>query len=249
MENTYNAIIIDDELHARAALKGIIKENINNVKIIDEAKDLPSGVELIKTHQPDIVFLDIEMPEYSGLEILDFFEDETINFHIIFVTAYNQYALDAFNLSAIDYLVKPINIEDLNRALEKINKITSKNIAALRENLNENTPPKLILNSSGNQLFLNLDDIIYIKADGSYSNVILVNGERHCVTKRISEFDKLQEIGSFHRIHRSQIINSKHISCISKKDGGTITMINGDELGITKEKRIELEQLTGHIRI
>jgi len=237
------AIIIDDEAHARAAIKGISEDNIPELSIIGEAKNLPDGVKMIRQLNPNVVFLDIEMPGYSGLEILDFFGDNEINFHIIFVTAYNEYALNAFQLSAIDYLVKPVQLEDIKRSLKKIGSVSSHQMETLKSNLStENQNHKIIVTTSGNQLILELNNIIYIKADGSYCDIILTNGEKICVTKRISEFDKIQDFPHFMRIHRSHIVNIKHITKIVKSDGGFIQMVNGDELSISKDKKQELEK-------
>jgi two-component system LytT family response regulator len=244
-----NAIIIDDEAHARAALKGIVEENIENVRIVDEAKNLPDGVKLIKKHQPQIVFLDIEMPAFSGLEILDFFNEDEVNFKIIFVTAYNQYALDAFRLSAIDYLVKPVQLEDLKRAVNKCVPSHSNQVKALKSLMEDNEEErKIVLSVNGAQEIINMNDIMYVKADGSYSDVILTN-KKLCITKRLSEFEKLQNIGPFMRIHRSQIININHIKKISKADGGSVFMTDGAELSISKEKREELDQLLKLVKI
>lgn len=237
------AIIIDDEHHARAAVRGMIEENFNNIQVVGEAKDLPDGIKLIHSSLPDIVFLDIEMPGHSGLEILDFFPKESVSFHIIFVTAYNEYALNAFELSAIDYLIKPIQLEQMKRALSKIERISPKKLEVLSANLNEHQPKKIILSTSAGQVFVKLDDIIFIKADGSYSNIVLVNNERHYVTKKLVEYDRLQEIGPFLRIHRSQMINVNHIDKILKQDGGSVVMVDGTELSISKDKKAQLEEM------
>jgi two-component system, LytTR family, response regulator len=247
--NTKRALIIDDELNARAAIKGMISENFPEVELVGEAKDLPEGVKLIYSLQPDIVFLDIEMPGYSGLEILDFFAKDQINFKIIFVTAYNEYALNAFELSAVDYLVKPLQLDDLKRALKKLDTSPSQALEALRSNLSKDEPKKILINASGGYVFVNVEDILYIKADGSYSDIIMTGGDHHYVTKRIAEFERLQEMGNFLRIHRSQIINVDHIAKISRIDGGTVIMSNGDELSISKEKRAELEIMISKYKI
>lgn len=244
-----NALIIDDESHARAALRGIIEENLsNNVSIIGEAKNLPDGIKLIKKHAPDVVLLDIEMPEFSGLEILAFFNEDEINFKIVFVTAYNQYALNAFQLSAIDYIIKPVQLNDLNRAFKKVFPTQRDNVKVLKSILNDTDEKKIILNINGAQELININDILYIKADGSYSDVILKD-KKICITKRLAEFEKLQDIGPFIRIHRSQIVNISHIQKISKSDGGCVFMSDGAELSISKEKRQELDQLLKLVRI
>lgn len=246
--NKIKALIIDDESHARAALSGILQENVENISIVGQAKNLPSGVKMIKKLAPDIVFLDIEMPEFSGLEILDFFHNEEVNFKIIFVTAYTEYALKAFQLSAIDYIVKPIQIEDVKRAMNKIKPTESIRLEALKSNLNPEANKKIILSANGVLEFLEINDILYIKADGSYSDVVL-RDRKICVTKRLAEFEKLQDSGPFVRIHRSQIVNINHIQKISKTDGGSVFMTDGAELSISKEKRQELDQLLKLVKI
>lgn len=247
--NKKRAIIIDDELNARAVIKGMLSENFPQIELIGEAKDLPEGVKLIHAHQPDIVFLDIEMPGYSGLEILDFFGKGQITFKLIFVTAYNEYALNAFELSAVDYLVKPLQLSDLKRAINKLETVPTEAIEVLRSNLNPHDSKKILINSNGGYIFIEINDIIYIKADGSYSDIIMTGNEHHYVTKRIAEFERLQEMGNFLRIHRSQIINIDRIAKISRIDGGTVSMSNGDELSISKDKRAELEELINRFKI
>ena len=111
------AIIVDDELNARLALKGILEENFPEIEIVAENADVPSAVKSIHSFQPELVFLDIAMPGYSGLELLKFFDEKNINFKIIFVTAYAKYAINAFELSAVDYILKPVRIDALQRAL------------------------------------------------------------------------------------------------------------------------------------
>jgi two-component system LytT family response regulator len=133
----YKAIIIDDEEMARTLLQGMVAEYCNNVETVDLCKDLPTGVKAIRKHKPDIVFLDIEMPGHSGLELLDFFDENEINFSIIFVTAYNRYAIQAFKLSAVDYLLKPIEVDDLKNAMILFERNKNRNKATysvLKEN-------------------------------------------------------------------------------------------------------------------
>ncbi len=249
MNHKFKAILIDDESHARASIRGILESNFPEVEIIGEAKDLPEGVKLINRSQPDVVFLDIEMPGYSGLEIMDFFPHGSVNFRIVFITAYNEYALNAFELSAIDYLIKPLQVDDMRRALEKLAKMIPQNLEALKHNLDNPQNQRIMINISGGQVFLELPKIIYIKADGSYSHIILAGNERHYVTKKLVEFERLQQIGNFLRIHRSHMINLDHIVKYTKQDGGTVTMTNGDELSVSQEKRQELEDYLSEFRL
>lgn len=246
--NKVKALIIDDELHARRALRGMIEDNLNEIELVGEAKNLPEGVKLIRKLQPQIVFLDVEMPEYSGLEIMDFFAQDEINFQIIFVTAYSDYAINAFELSALDYLIKPLQLEQLKKAVAKVPQASGKSVETLKQNLDDNSPKRLVLWVNGYQELFNLEDIIYIKADGSYCDVILKD-RKICVSKRLSDFERLQEFGPFLRIHRSHMINLLYVHKISKAEIGTLFMIDGAELSISKEKRSALDEMVERLKI
>lgn len=229
------AIIVDDELNARLALRGILEDNFPSVTILDECQNVPEAVISINKNKPEIVFLDISMPGYSGLELFDFFEDD-VNFKVIFVTAYNEYAINAFEKSAIDYILKPVRITALERALKKAEESNTK-LDLLRENLEETGKKKVALSTGDGLIFLILDDILYLKADGSYTHFITRDGKKITVSKKISEFEKLEKMGSFLRIHRSQMINYNCVKKILKQDGGSVVMDNGDELSISAEKK------------
>lgn len=249
MNHRVKAVLIDDEAHARASIRGILESNFPEVEISGEAKDLPEGVKLINKVRPDVVFLDIEMPGYSGLEILDFFPPESISFQIVFITAYNEFALNAFELSAVDYLIKPLQVDDMKRSLEKLSKMTPQNLEVLKHNLDNPQNGRIMINISGGQVFLELAKIIYLKADGSYTHIILSGNERHYVTKKLVEFERLQQIGNFLRIHRSHMVNLNHITKYTRQDGGSVIMSNGDELSVSQEKKQELEDYLAGFRL
>jgi two-component system, LytTR family, response regulator len=230
-----NAIIVDDELNARLALRGILEENFHDVNILDECQNVPDAVISIQKNKPEVVFLDISMPGYSGLELFDFFEDD-INFNVIFVTAYNEYAINAFEKSAVDYILKPVRITALERALKRVKEARTK-IDVLRENMESTSSKKIALSTGDGLIFLRLDGIIYLKADGSYTHFITRDGEKITVSKKISEFEKLEKMGTFLRIHRSQMINYNCVKKILKQDGGSVVMENGAELSISSEKK------------
>ena len=236
-----NVILVDDELNARLALKGIIEENFPEITILDLCKDVPEAVKSIHKHNPHLVFLDISMPGYSGLELLQFFND-SMNFKIVFVTAYSEYAINAFELSAIDYILKPVKIDALERAIKKA-KESVFNIELLKENLAHDLPQKIALQTGDGITFLNLDEILYLKADGSYTHFITTLNKKITVSKRLSEYERLEKLGSFIRIHRSHLINYNCIQKILKQDGGSVVMFNGDILSISNEKKQALMDL------
>ncbi len=237
------ALIVDDEKNARLALRGILDENFSSIEVLAEANDIPSAIKMIHKHHPDLVFLDISMPGYSGLELFKFFDEDEINFSVIFVTAHSEYAINAFELSAADYILKPIQIAALERAIQKLNTNNqTEKIKALQDNFEGEYPRKLVLQTGDGLTFLKFEDIIYLKADGSYTHFMLHNKTKITVSKKIADYEKLEAMGNFMRIHRSHIINLNKISKITKNDGGFVVMDNQDELSISSNKKIELLQ-------
>jgi len=243
------AIIIEDEQMAADMLQIMIEKNHQDFSVLDKCNDLPSGVRSIKKHKPDIVFLDIEMPGYSGLQLLEFFNEEEINFSIIFTTAFNDYAIKAFELSAIDYILKPIQIDKLNAAIEKYRKKQQKDMAALQklELLKQNLTGKerriAVPISSGVEV-LKLDEILYLQAEGSYTKVFLQNNLQLLVSKNLRYFEEL--IGDdklFFRNHRSYLVNVHAVKKVLRSDGGIVILQNEMQLPITSERIDELIKL------
>lgn len=236
------AIIVDDELNARLSLRGILEENFPDIAIVAEAKDVPSAVKTIHEHKPDLVFLDISMPGYSGLELLKFFDESQITFKIIFVTAFSEYAINAFELSAVGYILKPVRVDALERALHKVmeNNNDLEKLKTLQTNMENPLDKKVALNTGDGITFLELHDILYLKADGSYTHFYTTNKHRITVAKKISDFERLEAMGNFLRIHRSHIINLARIQKILKQDGGSVIMENGESLSISAERKASL---------
>lgn len=238
------AVIIDDEKSARNLIAVMIEEICPEITTIYKANELEFGVTIIKEEKPDIVFLDIEMPKYSGLQILDFFKDESINFQIIFVTAYDKYAIEAFKLSAIDYLLKPIHIEELKKATQKaIALVKSKKVYSKLEDLKKSFQ-QLALNTFALEVpkgitFVSYDDILYFEADGMYTKVFTKTAESfELVSKPLRHFsEQLENNTFFYKCHRSYLINLKHIKQFFKQDGGYILMSNQKNIPIAKNKK------------
>ncbi len=236
------AIIVDDELNARLSLRGILEENFPHIVIVSESKDVPSAVKAIHEYKPELVFLDISMPGYSGLELLKFFDESQITFKIIFVTAFSEYAINAFELSAVGYILKPVRVDALEIALHKVmeNNNDLEKLKALQTNMENPLEKKVALNTGDGITFLELNDILYLKADGSYTHFYTTNRHRITVAKKISDFERLEAMGNFLRIHRSHIINLARIQKILKQDGGTVIMENGESLSISAERKTGL---------
>lgn len=246
-------IIIDDERKARNVLNTLIVENHPNITGVFQAEDLVSGVELIKKERPQIVFLDIEMPEYSGMEIIDFIDKEVYDFEIIFVTAYSEYAIKAFQMSAIDYLLKPVSPSQVKLAIEKAYKKIGKGdlneqLLELKRSFTELKFKKIALPFSDGIKFVSIDDIIFIEADGMYSKFFFKKSEVIMVSKPLKHFVPILEgVTNFFRSHRSFLINMYYIKEYIKKDGGYIIMDNEMVVSISNDKKQEFLSLISKI--
>lgn len=240
------AIIIDDEQRARRVLAASLKETDINIEVVAEAGDVPSGVLAINKHKPDVVFLDIEMPNYSGFELLGFFNE--IDFEIIFVTAYNQYAVQAFEVSAVDYLLKPVRIDLLEKAISKLRKVDqtetmNNRIGTLKENLENKQIEKLAVPVSDGLIFIKINEISYIEADGSYVNLHLKNGEKLLVSKNLKYFENaLESTNCFYRVHRSYLVNLKNIYKYNRHEN-LVVLENGVKIKVAREGKTKLEKV------
>ena len=243
------AIIIDDEKRARISLALLLQEYCPEVTVVAECENLPEGVKAIRKHQPDIVLLDIEMPGHSGLELLDFFDENEVNFSIIFTTAYNEYALKAFKFSAVDYLLKPIIPEELAEAVERVAKQKQRfeNFRAFKENLQQETLTKIAVPSGNTLLFLDTNKIMYIKGEGAYSEVFCSDGSKQLVSRNLKNFeDILCSDSRFLRIHKSYIVNFNFVVAFNKSDGGSIELENKAQIPVSPDKA---QQILDQIQI
>ena len=247
------ALIIDDEKKARHLIRILLTENCPEITSIDEAEDLEMGVQMIKEQQPDIVFLDIEMPKYTGLQILEFFEPNEVTFEIVFVTAYNEYAVEAFKLTATDYLLKPVDKKELIHAVYKAKKQIEKSTASNKiqeikfffEQLALN---KIALEIPKGILFVSHEDILFFEADGMYTNVFIKGKEPQLICKPIKHFAmQLEGKSVFYKPHRSYLVNLKHLKELSKNNGFYLIMENNKRIPLSIEKKEEFLQLVSDI--
>ncbi len=237
------AIIVDDETRARLSLKLLLEEFCPEIEIVAECKNLSEGVKAIHKQKPELVFLDIEMPGHSGLELLEFFNENEINFSIIFTTAYNDYAIQAFKLSAVDYLLKPINPQELEEAigLFKKRKNQFENLRALKTNLEQTDYSKIAIPVSGKILFVNTDEILYLKGEGSYTNLYKTDKTTLLVSRNLKSFEELLEHSkNITRIHKSYMVNLQQIAAASKSDGGFVELSDGSQIPISPDKLNEI---------
>ncbi len=219
MEIKINAIIVDDEASARDVLQNLLNRFCPEVEILNTCSNLIEAVETIKISKPDVVFLDIEMPNYAGYEIVSFFKE--IDFDIVFVTAYDKYAIKAFEVSAVDYILKPVEIDRLKETVlrlieQKTIRRTREEYEILSENLKNEEVSKIIIRDNKGQKIINTKDIIAIEANESYS-YIYTKSNKQLVSKNLKYFEKvLKDNNSFFRSHKSWIVNVLEIISFSK---------------------------------
>lgn len=243
------AIIIDDELKGRVALRQKLKDYCPEVEVTGEAENGEEGLILINRLKPDIVFLDIEMPGMGGFEMLTQLQKK--NFHLIFTTAYDQYAIQAIRFAAFDYLLKPVDIEELRMAIRKIadgrrEEDTSQRLEVLEHNLRSKTAMnKISIPTMEGLLFFNINDIIHVEAQSNYTVFSFINRPRLTVSKTMKEFEDLLPGDIFFRCHHSHIINLNFIKRYIKGDGGQIELQNGEYVDVARRKKDEFLALMG----
>jgi len=236
-----NAVIIDDEKDAIETLEIIINEFCENINLVGKADNVKDAISTVTTTSPDIVFLDIEMPEISGFDLLKLLPSE--KFSTIFVTAYNKYAVDAFRANAIDYLLKPINVNDLKSAISKVAKnktpIKPFDVDSIIKQIKNDS--KLQVASIDGIEYIDTKDIILISADKSYAIIHLE--DRTIISSRNLKFyeEKINN-SHFYRAHNSYYINLNHVIKYSYKDGARIQLSNGQEIPISRSKRNEFQK-------
>lgn len=236
-----NAIIIDDEPNCSDVLKWQVESYCTEVNILREVNQAEEAVNVISELKPDVVFLDIEMPRLSGFELLNLIKP--IDFHLIFTTAYNSFALKAFKENAIDYLLKPIEKNDLINAVEKIKRLNKNAEHANYSELINGISKQLLLQkrialpTNDGVRFIEVDQIIRVEGDNNYSFVFLENGDKICISKTLKQIeDKLQGF-TFYRVHQSHLINMNHIEKMVKDDGGYLVMSDKSTITIARNKK------------
>lgn len=236
----FKAVIVDDEHDAIEGIKLIIRENCNKVEIVGTASSVSEAIQVITEKKPQIVFLDIEMPSGSGFDVLEGISER--NFNVIFVTAYNQYAIKAFKYSAIDYLLKPVDIDDLIHAIDKAGKALNNanpfetKINTLLENMNRDKPEKIALSTAESIEFVKICDIVQIQAEGSYSSLHFIDQSKLVVSKNLGEFESLLEDHPFYRSHQSHLINLKQVKKITRL-GNEVVMEDGSIAYLSRRKK------------
>ena len=236
-------IIIDDEAKARKTIKEILKYAGTDIEVVAEGESVQTGYKAVLKHQPDLVLLDIKMPDGTGFDLLKKLPDT--NFKLIFITAFEQYAIRAFDFSALDYILKPIDPVKLIRYIQKAvqlveNENLSTKLNALFSNLKnirDKQPQKLILHTEKKIHVVETKNIVYCRADSGYTTFYLIDRKKITISKNLKIFDELLSGSHFFRPHKSYLINLEYIEYYNKQDGGYITMQTEVKIPVSQRKK------------
>lgn len=248
------AIIVDDEVQSRETLERMLVNFCPDVQILGKAESVAKAVPLIDTQQPDVVFLDIEMPGGNGFTLLEHYEE--FPFEVIFTTAHDLYAINAIKFAALDYLLKPVNIKELQEAVKRAEKKIGgkekedrqQKMEALKSNLTQSDQKftKIALPTSEGIDFIEVEDIIRVEAERSYSNFHLKGRKKIMVSKPLSEYESLLEECNFFRTHKSHMINLDHLQKYVKGKGGYVIMVDDSHVDVSVRRKESLLQRIGY---
>lgn len=240
-------LIIDDEAHIRDSLRKLLARHCPQVNIVGEAGSIAGAIEAIREFHPDIVLLDIQLEDGTGFDLLSVLP--AIDFKVIFITAFDQYAIQAFRFSAVDYLLKPVNPEMLVEAVGRASKLIMQHqnlqMQTLQDNLNniDHQNKKIILKTTENIYLLELRSVICCESDDNYTNVYTTEGDKILVSKTLKEYDELLIGSGFYRVHKSYLINLAHIRRFEKLEGGYFVLTNDLKVPVASRKRDEVLKL------
>jgi len=242
MSKEIKAVIIDDMDAARAVLKADLKEHCSIVNIVGEANSVVNGLKLLKNTKVDLVFLDIELDDGLGFDILELLGHYT--FKVIFTTAQDNYAIKAFQVAAVDYLLKPIDPDLLIKAVEKIDKThvhTAEQIDILNKSIsNIAKPNKIVLHTQEKIISADIDDIVRCESMGNYTTFYFKDKSKLLITRTLKEFDKILGPYNFIRTHQSHLINSNYVKEFVKTEGGYLLLTDGSRVSVSVRKRSEV---------
>ncbi len=243
------AIIIDDEKHCIITLQYLL-EQFNTVTVVATTQDSTTAKSLIETHQPDLVFLDIEMPQMNGFDIINQFDKMPCKF--VFTTAYDQYALKALRLNALDYLLKPMDKNDIAVVLEKYNNqeliISKDQVKNLHLFASGTLQDTIALSTVKGLLFIKIEDIMYLEADSCYTHIIMNDKTKHLASKSMAVFEEvLQENPVFFRAHKGNIVNLKFVKQYLRGEGGELIMQDGTSIALSRNRKQEFLNLFNKI--
>jgi two-component system, LytTR family, response regulator len=243
-ENMLRTVIIDDEAHARETLARLVDMHCPQVNVVGEASGVAEGLKIIRELHPQLVLLDIKMDDGTGFDLLQ--RCESIDFKVIFFTAYEKYAVQAFRFAAVDFLLKPVNPEELTEAVKHAETLIQEHfntqLQALEENLRTDIrqKKKIVLKTLENIHLVEIQQIIFCESDGCYTIVHTIAGEKIMISKTLREFDDMLSESGFYRVHKSYLINLTHIIRFEKQEGGYIILTGGEKVPVSSRKKEEL---------
>jgi len=247
-----NVILIDDEAAIRNAIRSLLAENFPDINILATAGNIQEGYDAIINNKPDLLFLDIELPDGTGFDLLKKFP--RVPFKIIFVTGHHEYALDAIKVSALDYVLKPIDTDELCHAVEKARVVINEQeqqlkLQALSENLQgKKVLKRIILSTSDHLQIVSVSDIVRAEADSNYTSFTLSGGKHILVSRTIKEFESLLSGSGLIRVHQSHLVNITYIDRFVKKDGGYLLLKDNTKVPVSPIlKKQVLQALTEHL--
>jgi two-component system, LytTR family, response regulator len=245
--NMLSAVIIDDQQNCIDDLSFLLKAECPGVLVLATANSGKDGIAILKKHQPQLVFLDVEMEDMTGFEMLQQLSE--LNFHVVFTTAFDKYAITAIRFNALDYLLKPVRKKELIDAVAKAENtpspLTMQQVKYLKETTQNIQVPqnKIALTTNEGLEYVKLEEIIYCLAEGSYTTVYLNNNTQLLVSKSIGKLDEVIDGNGFYRIHNSSLVNLSHIKKFVRTDGGYVVMSNGDTVTVARNRKEEFLEL------
>jgi two-component system LytT family response regulator len=242
------AVLVDDEKNALEMMEWLLATYCPQVEIAAMCSSAEQGIEAVHTHRPDVVFLDIEMPKLNGFDMLEKFDK--LFFDVVFCTAYDQFAIKAFKYSALNYLLKPVDPEDLKITVQRLEAKktipTKEQFDLLLQNIQQpvkTTPQRIALTTGDGLIFVPTADIIYCEAESNYTSVVLSGGKKIVVSKVLKEIDEALSGPDFYRVHSSFLININRIRKFVRGDGGYIIMDNDATVSISRSRKQEFMEL------
>ncbi len=246
------AILIDDDQNLREGMKGLLERFAPNIKIIGEADSVATGIEVMDTLKPQVVFLDIQLNDGTGFDILEQLaaKNGAIKSNIVFITAHEQYAIKAFRFSALDFLLKPVDPDELQKVIVKIESVLEKtndyaHIDLLLENIRKKVDnfKRIALSTSDGIHLFDISDIIRCESEDNYTKFYIKNNKPVMISKTLKEYEELLTEHGFERIHQSHLINLNYLKSYIKKDGGYVIMADESHLPISQRKRERLQEI------
>ena len=243
-----NCVLVDDETNALEMMEWLLKTYCPQAEIVAMCNTAEKGIEAINSHKPDVVFLDIEMPRMNGFDMLE--QVKNLTFDIVFCTAYDQFAIKAFKYAALNYLLKPVDPDDLKATMQRVEEkrpaLSKEQFALLLQHINQSpksTPSRIALTTGEGLIFVATGDILYCRAESNYTNVVLTGGRKIMVSRVLKELDETLSGADFYRVHSSFLININHVKKFIRGEGGYIVMDNDENITLSRSRRQEFMEL------